>query len=160
MVRILLLIVLGFVALTSLAGGLAMALGYWLGPEKLGLPVEAQVPLEYLNGSPFSSFVVPGLLLALIVGGLHVAAFVAMLRHHRLAGLLTAAAGYSILVWIFVQMMLIPFSVLQAVYFGAGLAELGLLLLMLKVASPLPGPVTAGKKVTGPRAQGTLGPVG
>ncbi|MFP5018713.1 hypothetical protein ACKLTP_17185 [Paenarthrobacter ureafaciens] len=57
-------------------------------------------------------------------------------------------------------MMLIPFSVLQAVYFGAGLAELGLLLLMLKVASPLPGPVTAGKKVTGQRAQGTLGPVG
>ncbi|AMB40392.1 hypothetical protein [[Arthrobacter] sp. ATCC 21022] len=61
MIPLLLLIVLGFVALTSLAGGLAMALGSWLGPEKLGLPVEAQVPLEYLNGSPFSSFVVPGL---------------------------------------------------------------------------------------------------
>lgn len=158
MLFILLLIVLGLVALTSIAGGLVMALGSWLGPEKLGLPAEAQVPVEYLNGSPFSSFLVPGLLLALIVGGLHTAAFAFLLRHHRLAGLFTAAAGYSILVWIFVQMTLIPFSVLQVIYFGAGLAEIGLLLLLLGVGDSV-------RRTSRARPQhiqavnGTLGPV-
>jgi hypothetical protein len=40
------------------------------------------------------------------------------------------------LIWIFIQMVFIPFSVLQAVYFAAGLAELGLLLLLMGLGSP------------------------
>ncbi|MFJ5956434.1 hypothetical protein ACIQC5_10790 [Paenarthrobacter sp. NPDC092416] len=133
MVLVLLLVILGLVAATSIAGGLVMALGAWVGPEGLGLPAEVQLPVEYLEGSPFSSYLVPGLLLTLVVGGLHTAAFVLLLRRRPLAHMATAAAGYSILVWIFVQMALIPFSALQAAYFCAGLAEIGLLLLALGI---------------------------
>lgn len=61
-------------------------------------------------------------------------------------------------------MTLIPFSILQLVYFGAGLAEVGLLLLMLGLASvPLRGPSRLGlsREQSGvPPAEGTLGPVG
>lgn len=69
-----LLAVLGFVGLTALAGGLVMALGSWLGPERLGLPAQLVMPESMLAGSPFNSYFLPGLLLALVVGGTHLAA--------------------------------------------------------------------------------------
>lgn len=153
MTRVILLIVQGLVAITSMAGGLVMVWGSWPGVDKSALPPGLQLPEEYLEGSPFSSYLVPGLLLAVVVGGLHTGAFVLLLRRSALASLAAAAAGYSILVWIFVQMALIPFSALQAAYFGAGLAEVGLLLLLLGVASPEP----AGDV---PGSLGPLGPVG
>ncbi|MCD4851583.1 hypothetical protein LN996_12240 [Arthrobacter sp. AK01] len=153
MTRGMLLTVQALVALTSIAGGLVMAIGSWPGVDKSVLPPEIQLPVEYLDGSPFSSYLVPGLLLAVIVGGSHTVAFVLLFRRRGLASMAAATAGYSILVWIFVQMALIPFSALQAAYFGAGLAEVGLLLLLLGVASPHPA------TDTGLQA-GPLGPVG
>ncbi|MCP2046618.1 UNVERIFIED_ORG: hypothetical protein J3D58_000690 [Paenarthrobacter nicotinovorans] len=153
MIRVMLLIVQGLVAVTSVAGGLVMAVGSWPGVDRSAFPPELQLPEEYLSGSPFSTYLVPGLLLAVVVGGLHGLAFVLHLRRGAFASLAAAAAGYSILVWIFVQMALIPFSALQAVYFGAGLAEVGLLLLLLGVAARVP----AG---TAPGSLGPLGPVG
>jgi hypothetical protein len=136
MSRIAFLVVAGFVALTSFLGGLVMALGSWLGPGRLGIPPEMMIPDSMLAGSPFTSFLVPGLLLAIVVGGTHLTAVVLMVRNHRWGRVTAAAAGYSILVWIFVQMVFIPFSVLQLVYFVAGLAEIGFLLLMLGVFTP------------------------
>lgn len=152
MIRVMLLTVQALVAVTSIAGGLVMVWGSWPGVDKSGLPPEVQLPVEYLGGSPFSSYLVPGLLLAVIVGGTHTVAFVLLLRRRGLASMAAATAGYSILVWIFVQMALIPFSALQAVYFSAGLAEVGLLLLLLGVASPE-------RTASFPELLGPLGPV-
>ncbi|BCW45377.1 hypothetical protein [Arthrobacter sp. StoSoilB5] len=159
MTIVLLLIILGFVAATSIAGGLTMALGSWLGPERLGLPAEIQLPAEYLEGSPFSTYLVPGILLACVVGGLHTAAFVLLLKRSRYASPAATTAAYSILVWIFVQMSVIPFSALQAVYFGAGLAELGLLLLLLGVIPPTGRQDPASRVAANGSRDGTLGPV-
>lgn len=145
-----LLAVLGFVGLTALAGGLVMALGSWLGHERLGLPAQLMMPESMLAGSPFNSYFLPGLLLALVVGGIHLAAFILVARNQRWAATAAATAGYSILIWIFVQMVLIPFSVLQAVYFAAGLAELGLLLLSLGL--------TGQAAFTSPERQGSTVP--
>ena len=131
MTRSSLLALLAFVALTSIAGGAVMVASASLGTDRVGLPPEMTLPSELLQGSPFNTYLVPGLLLALVVGGLHVAGFMLLIRHHRRAPFAAALAGYSILIWIFVQMVFVPFSVLQAVYFAAGLAELGLLLLLL-----------------------------
>ncbi|WP_104061313.1 hypothetical protein [Arthrobacter sp. 4R501] len=126
-----LLVVLGMVALTSIIGGKVMVVGTLLGPERLGIPSDMALPLELLQGSPFSTYLVPGLLLALIVGGIHLGAFILLIRRHPWAPLASATAGFSILIWIFIQMVFVPFSILQAVYFAAGLAELGFLLLLL-----------------------------
>ncbi|HEY9355424.1 MAG TPA: hypothetical protein VIQ52_03860 [Arthrobacter sp.] len=139
MVRALLLTLFGFVALTSMAGGTVLAASAWLGSDRLGIPPELAVPSDLLQGSPFTSYLIPGLLLALIVGGLHLAAFILLLKRRRMAPPAGAAAAYSILVWIFIQMVFIPFSVLQAVYFVAGLAEVGLLLLLLGLFAPAAG---------------------
>lgn len=128
-IRLALLVVEGFVALTAFAGGLALVIGS-LNPR---LSTMMSPPPEYLEGSPFDSYLVPGLTLAVVLGGVHLAAFTFVKLRHRFATLVAAAAGYAALIWIFVQMILIPFSFLQAVYFGAGLLELGLVLLLLGV---------------------------
>jgi hypothetical protein len=128
-IRLALMMVEGFVALTAFAGGLALAIGS-LNPS---LPTAMSPPPEYLEQSPFDSYLVPGLTLAVVLGGVHLAAFVFVKLRNRLAMLMAAAAGYAALIWIFVQMILIPFSFLQAVYFAAGLLELGLVLLLLGV---------------------------
>lgn len=139
MTRAALLTLLAFVALTSITGGAVMVASASLGTDRMGLPPEILLPPELLQGSPFNSYLVPGLLLALVVGGFHVAGFILLMKHRRRAPLAAAVAGYSILIWIFVQMVFVPFSVLQAVYFAAGLAELGLLLLLLGLGGSVAG---------------------
>ena len=122
-----LLAVEAFVALTAFAGGIALMLGALIP----GLSAAITPPAEYLENSPFSSYLVPGMVLALVLGGIHAIAFVLLLRRRPSALFAAAAAGYAALIWIFVQMMVIPFSFLQAVYFMAGAVELGLVLLFL-----------------------------
>ncbi|HSP52713.1 MAG TPA: hypothetical protein VLO00_07445 [Cryobacterium sp.] len=128
--RIPLLVLQGFLALTSWAGGLALMFGPSLG--SFGITP----PAELLEGTPFDSYLLPGLVLFGVVGGTHLVAFVLLWRWHRLAAAAASVAGFGLLIWVFVQMVIIPFSFLQAVYFGAGLLELVLVLLLLDVLSP------------------------
>jgi len=128
-IRLTLLVVQAFVALTAIAGGAALVLG----AVDAAMSTAVTPPAEYLEGSPFDSYLVPGLALALVVGGVHAFAFVGLARQMPWALVMAAAAGFAMLIWIFVQMVFVPFSPLQAVYFGAGLAEIGLVLLLLDV---------------------------
>ncbi|MFE7846318.1 hypothetical protein ACFUTX_14115 [Microbacterium sp. NPDC057407] len=127
--RIALLSSLAFVAVTALAGGVALILGS-LSPD---VPYTIIPPGDYLSGSPFGSYLLPGLALILLVAAPHAWAFVRVLRRRPAAEFLSSAAGFACLIWIFVQMVYIPFSPLQAVYFAVGLLELGLTLLLLGV---------------------------
>ena len=128
-IRLTLLLVQAFVALTALAGGAVLMIG----ALDAGFSSSWTPPAEYLEGSPFPSYLVPGVILAVVIGGGHVFAFAELERRRPWALLAAAAAGFALLIWIFVQMAVIPFSVLQAVYFGAGLLEIGLVLLLLDV---------------------------
>lgn len=140
--RVLLLIVQAFVGVTAVAGGVALILG-------AAVPSLATVlspPVAYLDGSPFTSYLVPGEILAILLGGVHLAAFWMLLRRHSSALVWAAVAAFDAAIWIFVQMVIIPFSFLQAVYFVAALAEFGLLLLclgLLRRAGSGAGRVTA-----------------
>lgn len=151
-VRIPLLVIQLFVALTAFAGGAALIAGS-LDPRLGSVLVP---PADYLAGSPFTWYTVPGVILAMVLGGVHLVAFVMVLRHHRRAGLGSAAAGFAALIWSFVQMVFIPFSVLQAVYFVAGMVEIGLVLLGLGVVRPLDGPVRHARAGGRPPEGGTL----
>ncbi len=122
-----LLTVLAFVAVTAFLGGLALVLGA-LVPS---LATVLSPPPEYLSGTPFASYLLPGLVLGIVVGGMHALAFVLLLRRHPWADLASAAAAFAVLIWIFIQMIYIPFSFLQAVYFIAGVAEAGLVMVRL-----------------------------
>lgn len=130
--RIVLLSALAFTAVTSALGGAVLVVGSLV---DLGASPIA-VPDSYLAGTPFGSALVPGLALAIVVGGTHAAAFVMVARRTRWAMLASAVAGFGVLVWIFVQMIYIPFSPLQAVYFVLGLIELGAVLVQLDVLHP------------------------
>ena len=114
-----------------------------MGGAALAIAVNgAGVPLEYLAHTPFSSYVVPGLVLGGIVGGTQVTAAVALLGRWRRALLYAAIAGFGMLIWIFVELALIRhYSWLQAVYFGLGGLELILVFALLGIAPSLVDPL-------------------
>jgi hypothetical protein len=127
--RIGLLIVQAFVAITAFAGGVALILG----ATSPTLATVLSPPTDYLDGSPFASYLVPGVLLAGLLGGVHAVAFFLLLKRTAWQFVGSAAAAFAMLIWVFVQMVFIPFSFLQAVYFAIGIAEIGLLMLMLGI---------------------------
>ncbi len=137
-IRIVLAVLAAVVGATAVAGGLALIIGSATSPAGGGaVPSRA-----FLSASPFSSYIVPGVVLTVVVGGTHLLAAVLVGRGSPRGPLAAAVAGFGLLIWIFVQMMVIPFSPLQAIYFAAGLAELGFVLLGLglvrrdRVATP------------------------
>jgi hypothetical protein len=104
----------------------------------------AGVPLKHLAASPFSSYVVPGLVLGVVVGGTQLAAAVALLTSRCSALLQSAVAGFGMLIWIFVELAMIQqFSWLQAAYFILGGLELFLVLALLGLVPALVTPLRA-----------------
>jgi hypothetical protein len=104
----------------------------------------AGVPLEHLAASPFTSFVVPGLVLGLVVGGTQLAAAVTLLARRGAALLLSAVAGFGLLIWIFVELAMIKqYSWLQTAYFALGGLELILVLALLGIIPALVEPLQA-----------------
>jgi hypothetical protein len=94
----------------------------------------AGVPLKYLANSPFPSYAVPGFILGAVVGGTQFAAAIALLRRQRIALLLSAIAGFGMLIWIFVELAIIrQYSWLQSAYFALGALELILVLTLLGI---------------------------
>lgn len=99
----------------------------------------AGVPLEYLANSPFSSFLIPGLILGLVVGGTQLAAAMTVLMKHRRGLLLAAIAGFGMLIWIFAELAILgEYSPLQSIYFGLGVVELVIVLVLLGIVGSVP----------------------
>ena len=129
LVRMGLLVLQALIAVTAISGGVALILG----SLNTDLATVLSPPAEYLAGTPFTSYLVPGLILAVVIGGLHVVGFMLGITRHVLALIGAAAAGFALLIWVFVQMVVIPFSFLQAVYFAFGVVELGAVMLALGI---------------------------
>jgi len=113
----------GVVGLTAVAGGALMVLG----------PADAAFmpPVDLLAGTVFHSFVIPGSLLAVVVGGTQILAAALAVIRSRWTMLALTLASLALLVWIFVETVMIPWSALQAVYFAVGLGEIGHVLIGL-----------------------------
>lgn len=128
-IRTLLGALLAFGALNAFAGG------YY------GLSGAEGVPREWLAGSPFSDYVVPGLVLFVVVGGALALAAIMVFRGHPLARAIACAAAAVLLVWIVVQVAIIGYvSWMQPATFAAGL-------LMLLLISLLPSTASTGRRV-------------
>jgi hypothetical protein len=81
----------------------------------------------WLDGSPFGSYLVPGLLLFAVVGGGMAIASLAWLLKSRVAPWLSLFMGATLVGWIVAQVAIIGYvSPLQPIFFvvGAGLAGL------------------------------------
>jgi hypothetical protein len=122
----------------ALFGALSSIAGAVLGVAANG----GGVPLEHLANSPFSSYVVPGLILGIVVGGTQLAAAIALLARRRIALLLAAVAGFGMLIWIFAELAIIrQYSWLQAAYFSLGAMELIIVLALLGIIPALVVPL-------------------
>ncbi|NCA86910.1 MAG: hypothetical protein EOM83_15320 [Clostridia bacterium] len=96
-VRITLGLILSFLALNAFGGGYyAMA-----GAEG--------VPLEWLEGSPFHSYFIPGLFLLGVIGGLSTVAAVAVFGRWRGGRFLSLLTGTVVLNWLLVQIIIIGY---------------------------------------------------
>ncbi len=112
-IHVVLIVLTIFLALTAVAGCIQLVEGTYA------------PPVEMLNGSVFTDFIIPGLALGLIVGGSAAFAAVTLFRRSKFAILFSAAAGILIMFFEFVEMLVIgsPAGVartLQIFYFGLG----------------------------------------
>ena len=88
---------LGFLALNAFAGG------YY------ALSGAAGVPVEWLAGSGFSSYVFPGVILIVVVGGSALVAAIAVLSGNGRGDDLAKLAGWILVVWLVAQVAIIGF---------------------------------------------------
>jgi hypothetical protein len=118
--RVALSVIAWFNAVTAIGGGIALAAGLMGAPE------------EWLEGTPFSSYLVPGILLAVVVGGIQAAAIVAERRRLAVGPGVHAAAGLTMMTWIFGELaVLMVWAPLQGIYFALGLAQTALAVVAL-----------------------------
>jgi hypothetical protein len=81
------------------------------------------IPHEWIADSPIGSFLIPGLFVLLVNGfGQLGSAALAMMRH-PLAPWLMGALGVGLIIWIAVQVLIIPLSFLQPAIFAIGVAQ-------------------------------------
>lgn len=111
--------------LVALEGAIAVNA---VGGGVYGLAGAEGVPLEWLDGSPFGTYLIPSLALLILVGGSMAVACALLLARHRRAMDASILAACILLAWIAVEVTIIPFSWLQPAF-----ALLGLLVLVLAV---------------------------
>jgi hypothetical protein len=112
------------IAVTALLGGIGLIATNGLGMNP-----------DILSPTPFDSFVIPGLILAGIIGGTQITAFYALFKRQANAQFLVAVAGFGIVIWLFVEVYwVLHTSPLQVIYFVLGILELAAVMGMLKIA--------------------------
>lgn len=102
-------------ALGAIGGGAALMLG----PRGEILPL----PVAALDGSPFSTYFVPGLILLTVLGIGPVVVAILAVRRDRFAPILTMLVGLALLAWLAVQIAIIGFAMnppLQPIYLALG----------------------------------------
>jgi hypothetical protein len=118
-----LIVVEAFNFLSAFGGGIALVVSNGLG-----------MPLSLLESSPFGSFIGPGCILGVVVGGANGAAMMLAVLDRPVALAAGAVAAFAMIVWIYVEVsMLLFYHWLQTVYFASGVTQLALVLVLLGV---------------------------
>lgn len=116
--QIALLVIDAFVGLTAIGGGIALATG-----------LEAnRFPVELLKGVPFNNYLIPGLILAVVVGGSAAVAAVATVINPNVGGWLSALAGTVLIGQIAGEILFLkqPVSLTEVIYVAIGTTMVGL----------------------------------
>jgi hypothetical protein len=108
-----LVMLISFVAITTIVSGLMLVNNP--GGEVLNLP------LSLLQQTPFTDFLIPGILLALVVGGINLVALIANIQQKPNRYSWAIAGGVVLIGWIVCQVILIQtVNWLHFVYLGIG----------------------------------------
>lgn len=125
--RLTLIVLESFIGLCALAGGIAIMTG--------AFGFDQWLPLSFLDGTPFTDYTVPGLVLFLVVGGGMVLAATTVAIQREWTVLLSAAMGLVMVGFETIEALAIdrnpqavvpPTIVLQVLMAGLGLAIVGL----------------------------------
>ena len=125
-IRIALIVIETFIGLGAIGGGIALLTGAFP-PQWL--------PVAWLQGTPFSDYTIPGLILLIVIGGGMLLAAATQFVQREWAVLLSAAMGLIMIGWILVEVAIIdryvqaivPPTVVQQVLFPVlGLVIFGL----------------------------------
>lgn len=112
--KLLLFISISFMAVTATLSGLLMISN----PSGEIL----HLPLRLLEGTPFTNFRVPGILLTGIVGGVNLLAVFYNIKRHANRYNWAMAGGFVIVGWICIQMILLKsIHWLHLIYLGTGI---------------------------------------
>lgn len=112
--KIILLILLSFIALTSIISGIFM-----ISCREGGI---LNLPISLLKDTPFNNFMFPGILLAIIVGGVNLVAIFYNLENHANQYNWAMAGGFIISGWIIAQIILInTVHWLHFIFLGMGI---------------------------------------
>ena len=118
-----------FNAVSAVGGGIALA------ADLLG------VPTVLLRHTPFDSFIVPGIFLAVIIGGSATVGAAALLAHRPRALVTSAAAGAVMVGWILGETLLVEgFSWLQGLYLATGSIIVVASIRRSRATTPAPAP--------------------
>jgi hypothetical protein len=103
-----------FLSLTGILGGIALVAQFY------------SPPTEQLDGSIFKNFTIPGIALAIMVGGSGLSAAILLIRKNVLAPLFSVLSGIIIMSYEFIEVLVIgsPFGIarnLQLFFFGTGI---------------------------------------
>ncbi|MGD0018036.1 MAG: hypothetical protein ABSD62_02170 [Candidatus Limnocylindrales bacterium] len=113
-------------AVSAVIGGIAVAVNV------------DSFPREWLAGSPFSDYVLPGAILAVVVGGTAAFAAATAARGPRVGAPASVVAGLVLVGWISGELLVLnqnsastsPRSVVEPIYFVVGLAMVALGLIL------------------------------
>jgi hypothetical protein len=97
-IRIALIVIELFVGLWAVIGGVGLV---------TGAIQFLQMPVEYLQGTPFSDYIIPGLLLLIAVGGSFLFAAATILSSRVLGVLASALGGLILIGFEFVEVLII-----------------------------------------------------
>jgi hypothetical protein len=123
-IRITLAVIEALIGLGAIGGGIATLTGAF----------DQWFPVAWLQGTPFSDYTIPGLILLIVVGGGMLLAAAAQFIQREWAVLLSAAMGFVMLGWIACEVAIIdryaqavvPSTVAQQILFPAlGLVMIG-----------------------------------
>jgi len=95
-VSLLLAILLLFTGFVSVISGIVMIATNGMG-----------MPLEWLDGTAFTSYLVPGLILLIVIAGVTTLAGILLIKKKKGAHQAAAASGFGLLIWLFTEMYIL-----------------------------------------------------
>jgi hypothetical protein len=90
------------------------------------------IPIEVLKNSPFSSFLIPGIILFTLIGLGNIFSALMFRFNSRFQGYISSIFSWALVIWIIVQcIMLNSIAALHVIFFTIGLVEASLSMIIL-----------------------------